>query len=129
MQLTKIKTKWVARDKIEVEYKDCIKIYTDGSILTQEGERGNGIVFDNSNQRKISIKETEVIAIWMAMKKNNQDKTKIDCNFHGLSSVKSLDSHIKGINNGYYEEQIIRLAKENPSYKINIILTRAHCGI
>lgn len=68
-------SKWVARDKIEVEYKDCFKIYTDGSILTQEGKRGIGIVYDNFNQgnqfqikEKISIKGTELIAIWIAIK-------------------------------------------------------------
>lgn len=130
-------SKWKAREIIEVKYKDHFKIYTDGSILTQEGKRGIGIFYDNSEEEnqiqikeKISIKGTEIIAIWIAIEKAiRDDHNSIAVFTDSLSSVKSLSSHVDGKNNSYYEAKIIKLAKENPSFNVSIIWIPSHCGI
>lgn len=119
------------------KYADYHQVYTDGSIENQDGCRGIGIFYKNSLDHeqiqiteKISIKQTEIIAIWTAIKEiiirgNNKMALFTD----SLSSLLSLKSHIEGKNDSFYENLIINLAKDNPQVNIVLIWIPSHCGI
>lgn len=133
---TNIEKKYLATNIIE-EFADSHHIYTDGS-KTDDGIVGLGILFDDTKEKiqlfmeaNISIKSTELIAIFIAIKMAiAMNKKNIVILTDSQSSCISLLNSIKKIQKKkYYENKIIKMANENKDKKITIQWIPAHVGI
>lgn len=123
-------------NKIIQSYTNTNHIYTDGS--KSDGIVGMGIYFDDSKEEfrsylnyDISIKTTELIAIYLAIKLAiSMDKQNIVIFTDSKSSCVSLrNSILQKKNYKYYEQKIIELANANKNRTIKIQWIPAHIGL
>lgn len=92
-----------AIEMINTKYKNHYNIYTDKSIISQNGNRGIGIFHQKPSKKTyvykiknpISFKSTEAIGVIMAMEQSLSAKeSKVAISTHSLSTVKSLIKYI-----------------------------------
>lgn len=133
LQITVDNAKALIKDK----YKNFTQFYTDGSIINQISDRGIGIFNKNTGEGKsynikspVSIKATEIVAIWMAIKEGlHMQCNNIAIFSDSLSSILAINSCKLLKNKKYYEKLILNLVKENPSVNIAIIWIPSHVGL
>ncbi|XP_055716506.1 uncharacterized protein LOC129810206 [Phlebotomus papatasi] len=128
-QLNNVILKQSALETIN-HFKDYESIYTDGSLAN--GKRGLSIFFKNSGEiykakinQKVSIKEVESVAIYLAIKFSvTMKKSKIIIYSDSKSACESLINK----SNKFYENKIKNLVSENNIYVI-IQWLPGHIGI
>lgn len=119
-------------------YKNYTRIFTDGSKTLSSN--GIGIIFDDRNlpirtifkeiKENISIKTIEIITIHLALQISIQLKIKnILILTDSKSSCESLKNTLINKNNKFYENEILKIAQNNPEFRIIIQWIPAHSGI
>lgn len=131
-----LEKKSLALDTIN-SYKNTFHVYTDGS--KNYNIVGLGIYFEETGEiihkeynRNITIKTTELIAIYLAIKLSIVMKKKNIVIFtDSKSSCLSLENYIKNKNRKIklYEQKIVDLLNKHIEYKIWIQWIPAHIGV
>ena len=85
----------LALELIHEQYKDSVKVYTDGSLDAVEGRAGAGVYFEDTGKQIIiplppcSILKAELLAIERALEEIKMDKQNINRSYVILSDSKS----------------------------------------
>lgn len=125
----------LANQTIETRYQDDLKIYTDGSI----NQSGIGIGIYNSLtheeisihiKEKVSIKTTEIAAIFMAMQIGQKSPQKnVTILTDSRSSCTSIRNTYTKKLNRFYENKILQIAEQNQNQNFRIQWIPAHVGL